>query len=147
MSLGMENPAAGQGDGAAPKIDLAGASINPETKNAAIARQAKRSKAGKQARQRGAGEERTIKRALQDEGLAAEKVSAMYKAGADLSISLLGRDHAVGVILRKNDFARLYVWFVDRDFLIVRADRKERLVVIPFKLVIEIAKRAEGIIQ
>ena len=144
MSLEMGNPA---GQGGAPNEDLAGASINSETNNAAIARQAKRSKAGKRARWRGGNEERAIKRALQDEGFAAEKVSAMYKAGPDLSIPLLGRDHAVEVKLRKTDFARLYAWLIDRDFLIVRADRKERLVVVPWRLAVEIAKRAEGIIQ
>jgi hypothetical protein len=140
----MKNPALACG---APKNNLAGCEISSERSNSLSPSQAKRSKAGKRARQRGAGEERTIKRRLQDEGFAAEKVSAMYKAGPDLLVPLLGVDRAVEVKLRKNDFARLYAWLVDRDFLIVRADRKERLVVIPFKLAVEIAKRAEGIIQ
>jgi hypothetical protein len=138
----MKNPALAC---EAPKKNLAGCEIISEADNSLSPSQAKRSKAGKRARRRGAGEERAIKRALQDEGFAAEKVSAMYKAGPDLSVPLLGADRAVEVKLRKNDFARLYAWLVDRDFLIVRADRKERLVVIPFKLAVEIAKRAEGI--
>jgi hypothetical protein len=40
---------------------------------------------------------------------------------------------------RGNGFRELYKWLDGADFLIVRADRRELLVVIPFKLAAEIA--------
>jgi len=41
-------------------------------------------------------------------------------------------------------FRQLYSWLDGADFLIVRADRSEPLVVVPFHFAIEIAKAAEN---
>jgi hypothetical protein len=84
-----------------------------------------------------------IVRLLQGRGFAAEKVSGMYKAGPDLSVPLLGIDRKVEVKIRAHDFGKLYRWLIDRDLLIVRADRQEPLVVVPLKLAVEIATAAE----
>jgi hypothetical protein len=46
------------------------------------------------------------------------------------------------VKVRANGFRELYRWLIDRDILIVRADRSEPLVVVPLKLAAEIAVKA-----
>ena len=87
-------------------------------------------------------------RFLQDRGFAAERVplsgSARGRFGGDLSVPLLGVDRRVEVKCRGNGFARLYDWLAGNDFLIVRADRREPLVVIPLSLAAEIAAAAES---
>jgi hypothetical protein len=55
-------------------------------------------------RNKGARTERAIVRLLQDQGIAAEKISDMYKPGADLSVPVLGVDRAVEVKCRADGF-------------------------------------------
>jgi hypothetical protein len=78
---------------------------------------------------------------LQDRGIAAEKISGLYKRGADLSV--LGIDRAVEVKSRSHGFAQLYSWLVDRGLLIVKSDRAEPLVILRLGLAAEIAVAAE----
>jgi hypothetical protein len=54
-------------------------------------------------------------------------------------VPVLGVDRCVEVKCRADGFKELYRWLVDRDILIVRADRSEPLVVLPLKLATEIA--------
>jgi len=86
-------------------------------------------------------------RALQDAGFAAERVPLSGSAGGsycgDLTVPLLGVDRIVEVKVRARGFAQLYDWLEGRDLLVVRADRREPLVVLPFKLAIAIAVAAE----
>lgn len=96
-------------------------------------------------RRKGARAELAIVRLLQEHGFAAEKVSRMYKPGPDLSVPLLGVDRRVEVKSRADGFRELYKWLQDRDFLVVRADRSEPLVIIPLGLAIKVAKVAENI--
>ena len=56
---------------------------------------------------------------------------------------LLGVDRRVEVKVRGNGFRRLYDWLGDHDFLIVKADRLEPLVVLRLKFASEIAVLAE----
>jgi hypothetical protein len=70
--------------------------------------------------------------------------AARGRFGGDLSVPLLGVDRRVEVKARANGFRKLYQWLNDADYLIVRADRAEPLVVIPLHLAIEIAKAAEN---
>jgi hypothetical protein len=79
-----------------------------------------------------------------DQGIAAEKISGMYKPGADLSVPVLGVDRAVEVKCRADGFRELYGWLEDRDVLIVKADRREPLVVLRLSLAAEIAKPRAG---
>jgi Holliday junction resolvase len=95
-------------------------------------------------RRKGAAEERALVRFLQQRGFAAEKVSRTGYRGPDLSVPLLGVDRAVEVKARGNGFATLYRWLGSADLLIVRANRREPLVVIPLWLASEIAAEAEG---
>jgi hypothetical protein len=61
----------------------------------------------------------------------------------DITVPLLGVDRIVEAKSRSRGFQQLYDWLESRDLLVVRADRRESLVVIPLKLAIEIATAAE----
>lgn len=91
--------------------------------------------------------ERALVTFLQDRGFAAERVPLSGSVGGryvgDLSVPLLGVDRIVEVKVRANGFRELYRWLDGRDLLIVRADRREPLVVIPLRLAAEIAAAAE----
>jgi Holliday junction resolvase len=103
---------------------------------------------GRASRQKGNRTERAIVRLLQERGFAAERVplsgAARGRFGGDISIPLLGADRRVEVKARGNGFRRLYDWLGDHDFLIVKADRLEPLVVVPLKFAAEIAAIAES---
>jgi hypothetical protein len=94
-------------------------------------------------RRKGSREEVALVRFLQAHGFAAEKCSRTGYHGPDVSIPLLGRDRLVEVKCRSRGFQDIYRWLADNDFLVVRADRREPLVVIPLKLAAEIATAAE----
>jgi hypothetical protein len=101
---------------------------------------------GRASRDKGNRAERALVRLLQDNGFAAERVPLSGSAGGkycgDLTVPLLGVDRVVEVKVRARGFSQLYEWITGRDLLIVRADRREPLVV-PFKLAIQIARAAE----
>jgi hypothetical protein len=86
-------------------------------------------------------------RLLQERGLAAEHVplsgAARGRFGGDVSVPVLGVDRRVEVKCRGNGFRELCKWLDGADMLIVRADRRELLVVVPLKLAAEIAAMAE----
>ena len=98
---------------------------------------------GRRSRDKGARAERALVRFLQDRGFAAEKISGMYKPGADISVPLLGRGRRVEVKVRSAGFRQLYEWLDGRDLLIVRSDRRQPLVVLPLRLAAEVAQAAE----
>lgn len=102
---------------------------------------------GRASRQKGNRAERAIVKFLQDRGFAAERVPLSGSAGGsyvgDLTVPVVGIDRVVEVKCRADGFRELYRWLIDRDILIVRADRSEPLVVVPLKLAAEIAAMAE----
>ena len=102
---------------------------------------------GRASRQKGNRTERAIVRLLQEHGFAAERVplsgSARGRFGGDVSMPLLGVDRRVEVKARANGFRQLYDWLNGADFLVVKGDRLEPLVVLPLKLATEIAAVAE----
>jgi hypothetical protein len=102
---------------------------------------------GRRSRDKGNRLERQLVALLQRAGIAAERIplsgSAGGKFAGDLSIPVLGVDRCCECKVRGNGFGRLYAWLDQRDLLIVRADRREPLVVVPLKLAIEIAVSAE----
>jgi len=104
---------------------------------------------GRASRQKGNRTERALVRALQEGGFAAERVplsgAARGRFGGDISVPLLGVDRRLEVKCRGNGFRRLYEWLGDRDLLIVKADRLDPLIVIPFTLALEIARAAERV--
>jgi hypothetical protein len=97
---------------------------------------------GRRSRDKGARTERAIVRLLQGQGIVAEKISGMYKPGADLRVPLLAVDRAVEVKCRAAGFRQLYDWLNGRDLLIVKANRRESLVVVRMSLAAKIAKGA-----
>jgi len=99
---------------------------------------------GLKSRRKGSRNELALVRFLQDKGFAAEKTSRTGYTGTDISMPLLGVDRRVEVKARANGFRELYRWLAENDLLIVRADRKEPLVVIPLWLAAEVAAVAEG---
>ena len=63
--------------------------------------------------------------------------------GGDVSVPFLGVDRRVEVKVRGDGFRKLYDWLDGNDFLVVRSDRHEPLVVLRMKLAAEIAAIAE----
>ena len=102
---------------------------------------------GRASRQKGNRAERALVRFLQDRGFAAERVPLSGSAGGrfagDLTVPLLGADRTIEVKVRRDGFRELYRWLDGSDLLIVKADRREPLVVLPLKLAAEIARAAE----
>jgi Holliday junction resolvase len=102
---------------------------------------------GKASRDKGNRAERELVRLLQAAGFAAERVplsgAAHGRFGGDVSVPLLGVDRRVEVKARDDGFRELYKWLDDADLLVVRADRREPLVVVPFKFAVRIAALAE----
>jgi Holliday junction resolvase len=102
---------------------------------------------GRSPRDKGNRLERAIVRLFQERGLAAERVPLSGSVGGsyfgDLTVPILGRDLVVEAKARANGFARLYSWLDGRDALIVKADRRDALVVLPLRLAVEIAVAAE----
>ncbi len=102
---------------------------------------------GRASRDKGSRAERAIVKFLQQRGFAAERVPLSGSAGGsylgDLTVPVIGIDRVVEVKCRADGFRELYRWLIDRDILIVRADRLEPLVVLPLKLAAEIAEAAE----
>jgi Holliday junction resolvase len=102
---------------------------------------------GRTSRDKGNRMERATVRLLQDRSLAAERIplsgAARGRFGGDISVPALGRDLRGEAKCRSNGFNRLYDWLEGRDFLVIRADRRELLVVVPLKLAAEIVAMAE----
>ena len=105
-------------------------------------------KGGKRSRDKGNRTERALVRILQNHGFAAERVPLSGAAGGsyigDVTIPLLGVDRTIEVKARANGFRELYAWLEQRDVLVVKADRREPLVVLPLRLATVIAAAAEG---
>jgi Holliday junction resolvase len=105
------------------------------------------SRGGKASRQKGNRAERALVRFLQDHGFAAERVPLSGSAGGsycgDVTMPILDLDRVVEVKCRANGFRELYSWLEGRDLLVVKADRRDALVVVPLRLAVEVAAAAE----
>lgn len=102
---------------------------------------------GKRSRDKGARTERHLVNFLQDSGFAALRVplSGSVKGfKGDVEMPLLGIDRKLEVKCRADGFRELYGWLADNYALVLKADRKETLVVLRLRDGIEIAQRAEG---
>jgi hypothetical protein len=74
--------------------------------------------------------------------IGARKVSRAYQAGHDLELAL--GDEQMPPIeckARAEGFRGLYSWLQERDLLVLKADRREPLVVVRVSLAAEIARR------
>ncbi len=101
---------------------------------------------GRRSRDKGTRTERAIVNGLKARGLAAVRVPLSGAVGGrfagDVVLPLMGRDLCVEVKARADGFRELYSWLGGRDVLIVKADRREPLVVVRLTLAAEIAKLA-----
>jgi Holliday junction resolvase len=95
----------------------------------------------RRSRDKGARSERAIARLLQAQSFAATKISRAYQAGHDREL-LLGDDRMLRIECkaRANGFRELYSWLNERDILILKADRREPLVVVRLSLAADIAR-------
>lgn len=90
---------------------------------------------GRKSRDKGGRTERGVVKALQEQGLAAERVPLSGAAGgrykADVSVPILGRDVTLEVKCRASGFRNIYSWLADNYGLVIKADRERALIVIP----------------
>jgi hypothetical protein len=104
---------------------------------------------GRKSRNKGANEERAIVNLHRDMGVRAQRT---LEAGArsdgsvtyDLDVYAFGEEEAplIGECkIRADGFKQIYDWLGENDFLTIRADRKERLYVVPEELWKTILKR------
>ena len=94
-------------------------------------------------RRKDARGELAITKLLQERGLIAPKVSAMYRPGEDISVSLLGLDRKLEVKIRGGGFAQLYRWLGQNFALVIRRDRDVPLIVLRLEDAAAIAAPAE----
>jgi Holliday junction resolvase len=124
-----------------------GGSNNSSANKTSARNQAPRPRGGRRPRAKGNRKERLLVKKLQGAGLAAERIPLSGAAGGsycgDLTVPVLGRDLVVEAKSRRDGWRELRRWLVNRDVLVVWADRSEPLVVVPLKLAIEIAMAAE----
>jgi Archaeal holliday junction resolvase (hjc) len=101
---------------------------------------------GRRSHRKGARAERSIVNALRASGIAAVRVPLSGAVGGrfagDIVLPLMGRDLCVEVKARAVGFRELYSWLTNRDVLIVKADRREPLIVLRLSLATQIAKLA-----
>ena len=99
---------------------------------------------GRRSRTKGARTEPSIVNTLLAHGIAAVRVPLSGAVGGrfagDIVLPLMGRDLCVEVKARTDGFRKLYSWLDGRDALIVKADRREPLVVVRMSLAAEVAK-------
>jgi hypothetical protein len=92
--------------------------------------------------------ERAIVNLLKERGFKAERVPLSGSAGGsydgDLTVPIAGVSRVVEVKVRSRGFRQLYDWLVNRDILIVMADRCEPLVILPLVLAADIFGKAGG---
>jgi Holliday junction resolvase len=102
---------------------------------------------GRASRDKGNRLERAVVRLLQNHGLAAERIPLSGSAGGSFSgavtTPLIGRDLTIECKSRANGFLKLYAWLEGQDALIIKADRRDALVVLALRLAAEIAITAE----
>ena len=100
---------------------------------------------GRKPRQKGVRAERALARLLIAYGFTAQRVPLSGSARGypgDITLPLLGVVRVVEVKCRADGFRELYQWLDGRDLLIVKADRRPALVVVPLRLAAEIAAAA-----
>lgn len=101
---------------------------------------------GKASRDKGNRAERAIVNLLKERGFEAERVPLSGSAGGsylgDLTVPIAGVSRVVEVKVRAKGFRQLYDWLINRDILIVMADRCEPLVVLPLALAADILGKA-----
>ena len=102
---------------------------------------------GRSPKRKGTRVERELVNELVALGLPCFRVPLSGAAGGqwsgDIHVPLLGRVLRAEVKSRGDGFKQLYAWLAGFDLLIVKADRRDPLVVLPLALVVELMLAAE----
>jgi hypothetical protein len=102
---------------------------------------------GRSPKRKGVRIERALVNLLVELGLPCFRVPLSGAAGGewsgDIHVPLLGRARRVEVKCRGDGFRLLYSWLGNSDLLIVKADRRDPLAVLPLALVVELMLAAE----
>lgn len=102
---------------------------------------------GRRPREKGNRLERAMVRLLQERARAAQRVPNSGSSGgkfrSDISVPVMGDDWLIECKSRARDFLRLYQWLEGSDALIVRADRRKPLVVLPLDRALDLLDKAE----
>src|SRR5262249_39411999 len=102
---------------------------------------------GRSPKRKGTRVERELVNLLVQLGLPCFRVPLSGATGGewsgDIHVPLLGRTRRVEVKCRGDGFRQLYSWLGGFDLLIVKADRREPLAVLPLALVVELMLTAE----
>jgi hypothetical protein len=102
---------------------------------------------GRSPKRKGVRIERALVNLLVGLGLPCFRVPLSGATGGewsgDIHIPLLGRTRRVEVKCRGNGFRQLYSWLGNSDLLIVKADRRDPLAVLPLALMVELMLAAE----
>lgn len=105
---------------------------------------------GRRSRLKGLRGERAIIHLLQERGRAAERVPLSGAAGGsytgDISVPVLGDDKRLEVKVRADGFKEIYGWLAGNYALVIKADRKKPLLVIPLVDAVDVLDVAEGVI-
>jgi hypothetical protein len=91
---------------------------------------------GRSPRQKGDRLERALVRLFEQYGIISMRVPQSGTKGGrfrDL-LPLYGREPVVEVRHHGSSFRRLHGWLIDRDLLLIKANRKDLLVVLPLQL-------------
>ena len=100
---------------------------------------------GRSPKRKGVRTERQLVNELVELGLPCFRVGAAgeWFGACDIHIPLLGRTRRVEVKVRGDGFKQLYSWIAGADLLIVKADRRDPLMVLPLALIVELMLAAE----
>jgi hypothetical protein len=91
---------------------------------------------GKRSRDKGIREERVIRKIFNDAGIKCRRVplsGACEGFKGDLIAEYGGDTVQIESKVRANGFRQVYGWLEGNDLLVIKADRKEHLVVLPLK--------------
>jgi len=95
---------------------------------------------GKKSKRKGYRIEHEIEGILRESGIVAKRIplSGGSWIKGDIAMEFLGKGYIGEVKARKDGFKEIYKWIEDKDFLFLRADRKDFLVVMDIKTFLEI---------
>jgi hypothetical protein len=95
---------------------------------------------GLKSRAKGARTELFVTHELVAAGIPATKRSGMYIAGHDIDATVAGRRLRIEVKSRAEGFRELHSWLSGADCLVLKADRRPALCVIPLDLAVQLVK-------
>jgi len=101
---------------------------------------------GKKSKRKGYRIEHEIEGILRDSGITAKRIplSGASWIKGDMIINLNGKEMIGEVKARKEGFKEIYKWIDNKDFLFLRADRKDFLIVMNIKTFLELINGDKG---